>query len=79
MVEFTQWRIVDSHWINTLHEFRDNGKVSSLPCFDGTLADYFFLIGIDIPDYVNYCLGHTANFSFKFRHSGNLIELFINN
>lgn len=76
MTEKTFWRLIDSHWRNIERTFiDDNNEVSHKP-YSGTLADYFFSINMDIPDYITYCLASNELCSIKFRQSGGQIEIF---
>lgn len=76
MTEKTIWRVIDSHWRNIERVFVSDDNETSTQVYSGTLADYFYSINMDIPDYVSYCLAQNNLCKIKFRQSGGQIEIF---
>lgn len=75
--EVTKWRCVDSHWVNIEREFTASDGTINKTLLNGTLADYMFIIGMDIPDYINYCLAEVSDVSMKFRKFGGTITIYL--
>lgn len=78
-VEQTVWKLVDSHWVNVERNFTDNDGNVSHTLIDGTLADYLWLAGYDIPDTISYCLARNEQkqTELKFRVFGGHITVFL--
>lgn len=75
--EHTIWRVVDSHWVNIARTFKNLDGSANHTLLNGTLADYLWLIGLDIPEYITYCLAETDEYKLKFRHYGANINIYL--
>lgn len=77
-LEETKWRLIDDHWKCVSRFYFES--VMSEPItteYVGTLADYLWILGFDIPDKITFCLAEDRDYKIKFIHTDGLINVYL--